>query len=197
MGAVQRKQTPAAEDAALANDTALLDPGRLAHFEQVVLPHLDSAYNLARWLTGNDHDAEDVVQDAYLRAARFFSSFRGGEGRPWLLTVVRRACYDWLARNRPHQALAVFDEEIHSGAGAGFDPVQVLLKQEDRAALRQALADLPVEFREVVVLRELEGLSYREIAGVTELPVGTVMSRLARGRERLRDALARHLREGA
>ncbi len=111
--------------------------------------------------------------------------------------MVRRAYYDWLARNRTHQALAVFDEEIHSGAGAGFDPVQVLLKQEDRAALRQALADLPVEFREVVVLRELEGLSYREIAGVTELPVGTVMSRLARGRERLRDALARHLREGA
>jgi RNA polymerase sigma-70 factor (ECF subfamily) len=163
----------------------------------VVLPHLDSAYNLARWLTGNDHDAEDVVQDAYLRAAKFFGSFRGGEGRPWLLAVVRRASYDWLGRNRAHQGLAVFDEEIHSGAGAGFDPVQVLLKQEDRAALRQAVADLPVEFREVVVLRELEGLSYKEIAAVTELPPGTVMSRLARGRERLRDGLARLLREGA
>src|SRR6516164_2461564 len=105
---------PIAEDANLANENRLLDPGQLARFEQVILPHLDSAYNLARWLTGNDHDAEDVVQDAYLRATTFFSSFRGGDGRPWLLTIVRRAGFDWLARNRAHQPLTVFDDQLHS-----------------------------------------------------------------------------------
>jgi RNA polymerase sigma factor (sigma-70 family) len=165
--------------------------------EQVVLPHLDSAYNLARWLTGNDHDAEDVVQDAYLRAAKFFGSFRGGDGRPWLLAIVRRAAYDWLARNRSQQPLAVFDEQLHSDPGENLDPVCLLLRDEDQEMLRQGLADLPVEFREVLVLRELEGLSYKEIAAITDVPPGTIMSRLARGRERLRDRLVKQLREGA
>jgi RNA polymerase sigma-70 factor (ECF subfamily) len=174
---------------------SLPDPSRLAWFEQVVLPHLDSAYNLARWLTGNDHDAEDVVQDAYLRAVKFFAGFRGGDGRPWLLAIVRRVCYDRLGRQRPHLPLTVFDEELH--ASDGLNPEQLLLKQEDRELLHQALAELPVEFREVLVLRELEGLSYKEIAAVTALPPGTIMSRLARGRERLRSGLAKHLREGA
>ena len=185
------------EDAALANEIPLLNPSQLVRFEQVVLPHLDSAYNLARWLTSNDHDAEDVVQDAYLRAVKFFASFRGGDSRPWLLAIVRRAGYDWLARNRSHQPLTVFDEELHSGEGDGPDPAQVLLKEEDTQMLRQALAGLPPEFREVLVLRELEGLSYKEIATITDLPPGTIMSRLARARERLRDRLVKHVREGA
>jgi RNA polymerase sigma-70 factor (ECF subfamily) len=185
------------EDSALANETPFLNPSQLARFEQVVLPHLDSAYNLARWLTSNDHDAEDVVQDAYLRAVKFFAGFRGGDSRPWLLAIVRRAGYDWLARNRSHQPLTVFDEELHSGEGDSLDPTQVLLKEEDSHMLRQALAGLPPEFREVLVLRELEGLSYKEIATITDLPPGTIMSRLARARERLRDRLVKHLREGA
>jgi RNA polymerase sigma-70 factor (ECF subfamily) len=174
----------------------LLSPNQLARFEQVVLPHLDSAYNLARWLTGNDHNAEDVVQDAYLRAVKFFSSFRGGDARPWLITIVRRACYDWLERNRSHQTLAVFDEELHSDQDHSVDPAQLVLRQEDQELLRQSLGELPIEFREVLVLRELEGLSYKEIAAVTNLPPGTIMSRLARARERLRDALVKHQHEG-
>jgi RNA polymerase sigma-70 factor (ECF subfamily) len=175
----------------------LFSPSQFARFEQVMLPHLDSAYNLARWLTGNEHDAEDVVQDTYLRAVKFFAGFRGGDARPWLLAIVRRVCYDWLARNRSQQALAVFDEELHSDPGASLDPAQVVLHQEDQEMLRQALAELPVEFREVLVLRELEGLSYKEIGAITNLPAGTIMSRLARARERLRDALNKYLREGA
>jgi RNA polymerase sigma-70 factor (ECF subfamily) len=181
----------------LANEAPLLGAGQLARFEQVILPHLDSAYNLARWLTGNEHDAEDVVQDAYLRAAKFFDGFRGGDARPWLITIVRRACYDWLERNRPHQSLTVFDEELHSDQGEKLDPAQFALRQEDREMLRQAVSELPVEFREVLVLRELEGLSYKEIAAITSLPPGTIMSRLARARERLRDDLVKSLREGA
>jgi RNA polymerase sigma factor (sigma-70 family) len=185
------------EDATLAKENPSLNPGRRALFEQVVLPHLDSAYNLARWLTGNDHNAEDVVQDTYLRAFEFFGSFRGGNGRPWLLTIVRRGCYDWLRRNRSHQPLAVFDEELHSDHDDSDDPAELLLRQEDREMLRKALDDLPVEFREVLILRELEGLSYKEIAAITDLPPGTIMSRLARARERLRRGLVKHLREGA
>ena len=161
------------------------------------MPHLDSAYNLARWLTGNEHDAADVVQEAFLRAARFFDSFRGGDARPWLITIVRRACWDWLERNRSRQPLAVFDEELHSDQGDDLDPAQLALRQESREALRQAIGELPVEFREVLVLRELEGLSYKEIAAVTSLPPGTIMSRLARARERLRHGLVKYSREGA
>src|SRR5579859_5759500 len=112
----------------------MLDAGRLARFEQVILPHLDSAYNLARWLVANDHDAEDVVQEAYLRAVRFFASFHGGDGRPWLLAIVRRVAYDRLARNRSGPALTVFNEELHSDPRAGAEPVQFLLRQEDQEA---------------------------------------------------------------
>jgi RNA polymerase sigma factor (sigma-70 family) len=184
------------EEASLSNDP-LLNPSQLARFEQVVLPHLDSAYNLARWLTGNDHDAQDVVQDAYLRAVKFFDSFRGGDARPWLITIVRRACYDWLARNRSHQSLTVFDEELHGDHDDSLDPAQLALRQENQEMVRQALAELPVEFREVLVLRELEGLSYKEIAVITNLPAGTIMSRLARARERLRHCLVKFMREGA
>lgn len=158
-----------------------------ASIEQALLPHLDAAYNLARWLTGNPHDAEDVVQEAYLRACQFFGGFRGGSGRPWLLMIVRNTCYTWLERNRPVRANVSFDEEKHGIRGEpARDPV---LQAEDRAAVASALEALPPEFREVIVLRELEGLSYREIAAVAGIAVGTVMSRLARGRERLQRRL--------
>jgi RNA polymerase sigma factor (sigma-70 family) len=189
------KRTPS-EETLLTKDS-LPSPDQFARFEQVVLPHLNSAYNLARWLTGNEHDAEDVVQDAYLRAVKFFDGFRGSDARPWLITIVRRVCYDWLERNRAHQSLAVFDEERHSDQGDNFDPAELALRHENREMLRQALSELPVEFREVLVLRELEGLSYKEIAAIMNLPPGTIMSRLARARERLRHGLVKYLREGA
>jgi RNA polymerase sigma-70 factor (ECF subfamily) len=167
---------------------------RLARFEQAILPHLGAAYNLARWLTRNAHDADDVVQEAYLRAYQFFDGFHGGDGRAWLLRIVRNTCYTWLEKNRPGSATA-FDEERHSSDSREAGPEAPLIAGEDRELLRQALAELPDEYREAIVLRELEGLSYRDIAAVTGAPIGTVMSRLARGRERLRESLARRLPE--
>ncbi len=136
------------------------------------------------------------MQDAFLRTVKFFDGFRGGDARPWLLAIVRRVCYDWLQRTRSHP-LTVFNEELHSGPSENLDPAQLVLRQEDRELIRQALAELPVEFREVLVLRELEGLSYKEIGAITNLPPGTVMSRLARGRERLRHCLVKSMLEGA
>ncbi len=156
-------------------------------FEQVLLPHLDAAYNLARWLTRNDQDAEDVVQEAYLRALRFFGSFRGGDGRPWLLAIVRNACHDWL-RGRGAIDQTSFDEEIHSEDRTD-SPETLLLRRRDRETLQRALAALPVALREVLVLRELEGLSYKNIAEVLGVPIGTVMSRLSRARARLDEML--------
>jgi RNA polymerase sigma factor (sigma-70 family) len=166
-----------------------------ARFEQAVLPHLDAAYNLARWLTRNNHDAEDVVQEAYMRALRFFEGFRGGDSRAWLLTIVRNTCYTWLKQNRAHELTTAFDEEIHSAESDASNPEMVLLESVDNQLLRQALEELPVEFREIVVLRDLEGLSYKEIARVADLPVGTVMSRLARARKRLEQGLADPMRK--
>ena len=162
----------------------------LARFERAILPHLDAAYNLARWLTRNDHDAEDVVQEACLRAHQFFGGFQGADGRAWLLTVVRNTCYTWLERNRPRTPVVAFDEHKHSSADPGASPPSVALRGEDRQLLHQALEQLSPEYREVIVLRELEGLSYKDIAGITGIPLGTVMSRLARARERLQKALA-------
>ena len=172
----------------------LAEPSKPARFERAVMPHLDAAYNLARWLTGDAHDAEDVVQEAFLRAYRFFDGFHGDDGRAWMLAVVRNTCYTWLKRNRPPTPTAAFDEALH-GADDSFNPETLLLQGAARELLHQALAELPPEFREAVVLRELEGLSYKEIAAVTEAPIGTVMSRLARGRGMLRDRLARRLNE--
>jgi RNA polymerase sigma factor (sigma-70 family) len=159
------------------------EQNKLAHFERVVLPHMDAAYNLARWLVRNEADAEDVVQEAFLRAFKFFGGFHGGDGRSWLLTIVRNTCYTWLQQNRARDLTIQFDEEVHSTEAN--NPESVLLEGVDRQMLKQALEELPVEFREVVILRELEGLSYKEIAGIAEVPVGTVMSRLARARKRL------------
>jgi RNA polymerase sigma-70 factor (ECF subfamily) len=171
----------------------LRDP-RLERFDQAVLPHLAAAHNLARWLTRNDHDADDVVQEAYLRAFQFFDGFHGGDARAWLLRIVRNTCYTWLEKNRARVPAAAFDEEKHSGQ-PGPGPEAPLVANEDREILRRALTELPDEFREAIVLRELEGLSYKEIAAITGAPLGTVMSRLARARERLHECLARHLPE--
>ncbi len=168
---------------------------RLARFEQVVLPHLSAAYNLARWLTRSAHDADDVVQEAYLRAYQFFDGFHGGDGRAWLLRIVRNTCYTWLEKNRPRQPTTTFDETKHSGGLPGPGPEAPLVESQNRELLRQALAELPAEYREAIVLRELEGLSYKEIAAVTGAPIGTVMSRLARGRDRLQEGLALRLAE--
>jgi RNA polymerase sigma-70 factor (ECF subfamily) len=161
-----------------------------ANFENSVLPHLDAAYNLARWLTRNGQDAEDAVQEACLRAFRFFGNFRGGDARNWLLKIVRNTCYTQLQKNRPQEP-ATFDEEIHSEDDDSMNPETLLLRSADSQLLRQALEELPVNFREVLVLRELEGLSYGEIAEVSNIRLGTVMSSLSRARERLRQSLTR------
>lgn len=161
------------------------DQDLLARFERDVIPHLDAAYNLARWLTRNDHDAEDVVQDACLRAFRFFGGFHGGDSRVWLLKIVRNTCYTWLQRNRRRELAADSEEELQNVESADHDPEAMLLRNADSRMLRQSLEDLPLEFREVLILRELEGLSYKEIADLVDLPLGTVMSRLARARKRL------------
>jgi RNA polymerase sigma factor (sigma-70 family) len=164
---------------------------QLSSVEQAILPHLDAAYNLARWLTATDQDAEDVVQEACLRAIRFFPGYQGGSARAWLLTIVRRSCYSWLEKNRRHDAtITAFDEQLHSGGGDAMNPQIILQRKADRELIRQTLEELPVEFREVIVLRELQGLSYKEVAAVAEIPLGTVMSRLARGRQQLEQRLA-------
>jgi RNA polymerase sigma factor (sigma-70 family) len=173
----------------------LQEPGKRARFEQAVLPHLDAAYNLARWLTRNEHDAQDVVQEAYLRACQFFGGFHGADARAWLLAIVRNTCYTWLKHNRPSESAMPLDEEKHSEADPAASPEGVLLRRENVQMLRQALEKLPPEFREVIVLRELEGLSYKDIAGIAGVPLGTVMSRLARGRKRLEQELAGPERE--
>jgi RNA polymerase sigma-70 factor (ECF subfamily) len=158
-------------------------------FAEVVLPHLDAAYNLARWLVRNDIDAEDIVQDSCVRALRYFGNYRGGDARAWLLTIVRNACYRWLRKNRAGAPVTAFDEEIHSGRVEAPNPEAILLKRADGHLLELAMSQLPDRFREVLVLRELEGLSYREIAGVMGVPVGTVMSSLSRARERFRQTV--------
>jgi RNA polymerase sigma factor (sigma-70 family) len=160
-----------------------------AEFEAAVLPHLDAAYNLARWLLRSEHEAEDVVQEAYVRALRFFGGFRGGDSRGWLLTIVRNVSYTWLRKRRPDQLNLSLDEELHGREDGARDPEGEVLRKADVRSVKQALETLPLELREVIVLRELEGLSYAEIASVAEIPLGTVMSRLSRARSRLRDLL--------
>jgi RNA polymerase sigma-70 factor (ECF subfamily) len=159
-------------------------------FEKLFLPLLPSAYNLARWLTRNDQDAEDVVQEAFLRAHRFFPSFRGGDPRAWLLAIVRNACWSWLRVNRPREAGTRLDDVDEAPDSLAPSAEEELVRRVDAERLREALAALPAEFREVLVLREFEELSYRAIAEVSGIPIGTVMSRLARARGRLQVALA-------
>ena len=167
---------------------------KLARFEQTISPHLDAAYNLARWLMRNEHDAQDMVQEAYLRAFKFLDAFQGVDGRAWLLTIVRNVCYTWLQQNRAHEATTLFDEEIHSNDSDRLNPATLALQSADHEIIQCALDQLPVEFREVVVLRELEGFSYKEIADIAKIPTGTVMSRLARARERLKQLVANRLK---
>jgi RNA polymerase sigma-70 factor (ECF subfamily) len=163
------------------------DHEQRAQFERLVLPHLDAAYNLARWLAGNDHDAEDIAQEACLRAFRFVESCRNSDGRAWVLTIVRNTAYSWLKKNREMPVVSMDNDELEaiedqSSAVRSFYGA-------DTEALRAALETLAPEFREALVLRELEGLSYKEIAEVSDVPVGTVMSRLARARRQLQGAL--------
>jgi RNA polymerase sigma-70 factor (ECF subfamily) len=160
-----------------------------------MLPHAEAAYRLARWLLHNAHDAEDAVQDAYLRAFKSFRRFHGTEGRAWLLTVVRNTCYTRLGRHRGQPSATSFDDRLHDEGSDAMNPERLFLQKVTGEMLRSALEDLPVESREVVVLRELEGCSYKEIAVITGSPLGTVMSRLARARERLRHILVRRLPE--
>jgi RNA polymerase sigma-70 factor (ECF subfamily) len=168
-----------------------MEPPELGRFEAIVLPHLDAAYTLARYLTRHEHDAQDVVQDAYLRALKYFDGFRGAEaadGRAWLLAIVRNTAYTWRRRYRREASATEFDEQVHSEP-ADAHPEAALLGDSARETLHQAIDRLPPEFREVIVLRELQGLSYKEIADVTGVPAGTVMSRLSRARSRLQRAL--------
>ena len=156
------------------------------NFEEAVMPHLDAAYNLARWLTRNEADAQDMVQEAYLRALRFFSGFHGTDARAWLLTIVRNTCYTWLKRNRSQALTCDFDEVVEAKQSDEPDPETSHVRKVQARLISEAIEKLPLEFREVVILRELEELSYKEIADVTGIPIGTVMSRLSRARKRLR-----------
>jgi RNA polymerase sigma-70 factor (ECF subfamily) len=153
-------------------------------FEHTVLPHLDAAFNYARWLTRNDADAEDVVQDACVRAMRFFSSLRDEDPRPWLFAIVRNTWYSRVSRRASTEATPLVIAH-HDEADDALDPEERLLQQHAVAVVRTALEQLPVDFREVLVLREFEGLTYKEIAAIVGVPLGTVMSRLARARDRL------------
>ena len=162
----------------------------MAAFNQAVLPHLDAAYNLARWLTRNDQDAEDIAQEACLRAFKYWRSFSGSDCRSWLLKIVRNTFYSWL-RQRSVQPVLTDDGQTDDTADDIPDPENALIQNADRDMLRAALEDLAVEFREAIVLRELEGLSYKEIADIAGVPIGTVMSRLARARKRLQSYLTK------
>jgi RNA polymerase sigma-70 factor, ECF subfamily len=157
-------------------------------FEELVLPHVDAAFNLALWLLRRRTDAEDVAQEALLRACRFFGGFHGGDARAWLLQIVRNTCYTWLEKNRPLELSMEFDEELHLQTCA--TPETLAIAGDDRKRLTLALETLPPRFREVLVLRELEGCSYKEIAAITSIPIGTVMSSLSRARRHLYSALA-------
>jgi RNA polymerase sigma-70 factor (ECF subfamily) len=162
----------------------------LMSFEEAMLPHLDAAHNLARWLLRNEQDAQDVVQEAYLRAFKSFSGFHGSNGRAWLLTIVRNTSYTLLKKNRAVDLTTTFDEEIHVSGRESVSPATILEHSEDAKLIREAMDELPAEFREILVLRHLEGLSYKEIAEIAQIPPGTVMSRLARARGKLKECLA-------
>ncbi len=176
-------------------------PDSVGSFEQVVLPHMRAGYNLARWLLRNDHDAEDVMQEAIVRAFRFFDGFSGTNPRAWLLTVVRNSAYSFLQQNRPRELGTEFDEELHtepaSNGRTSETPEVLLLRSAQQRSLNEAVEALPVEFREVFLLREMEGLSYKEIADLARIPIGTVMSRLSRARRQLQAAVARRDQAGS
>lgn len=183
----------------------ITDAASAQRFEKLVLPHIDSAFNVARWLTRNDQDAQDVVQEAFLRAFRFSGGLRGDNGRAWLLSIVRNTFRTWYAENRKHAREATeFEDEEHGGARSGLEtslasqedgPEAMFIRAQNQKRVHQALGLLRLEYREVVVLRELEELSYKEIAMILDIPMGTVMSRLGRGRQQLAALLAPTERE--
>ncbi len=165
----------------------MLEAGDRDRFERLVLPHQDAAFNLARWLLRSRADAEDVTQEALIRAYRFFTGFQGRDARAWLLQIVRNACYSWMEKNRAVDLTTEFDETVHLKGGE--TPEEAAVATIERERLVRALENLPPRAREVIVLRELEGCSYKEISSITSIPMGTVMSTLARARERLRQLL--------
>jgi RNA polymerase sigma-70 factor, ECF subfamily len=162
----------------------------LASFEAMMLPHMDAAHNLAKWLLRNEQDAQDVVQEAYLRAFRSFAGFRGTSGRAWLLTIVRNTSYTLLKKNRAADLTTPFDEEIHASGHESASPATLLERAEDSELIKNAMEELPAEFREILILRHQESLSYNEIGDILKIPIGTVMSRLARARGKLKQYLA-------
>ncbi|MYM98391.1 sigma-70 family RNA polymerase sigma factor [Duganella vulcania] len=166
-------------------DKYLGDDDKTARFEAMAMPHLDAAYNLARWLTRNQHDADDLVQSAYLRAFRFADGFRGGDVRAWLLTIVRHTYYSTLRDGQAQRGDVSFDEALHGDEDDSADPAAIAASRDTGRTVNAALAQLPRAFREVLVLKEMDDLSYKQIAEVTETPIGTVMSRLARARKQL------------
>ena len=187
-------RTPSSRKA--GSEPALPSPqSKLALFEETILPHLDAAHNLARWLTRSDVDAQDLVQESYLRAFRFFDTYKGGDSKAWILTIVRNTCRTWLRRQIRDAEAVPFDEAAHSRTGGVPDPEQGTFGRERMEVLRGCIEMLPVDFREVLILRELEEMSYQEIAGTLAIPVGTVMSRVSRARKALREA-ARELLRG-
>ena len=159
-------------------------------FEAMMLPHLDAAYNLAKWLLRNEQDAQDVVQEAFLRAFKSFGGFHGSNGRNWLLTIVRNTCYTLLKKNRVADLTTPFDEEIHASDHESVSAATILERSEDAELIREAMDELPAEFREILTLRHQEDLSYKEISDIAQIPPGTVMSRLARARVKLKERLA-------
>jgi RNA polymerase sigma-70 factor (ECF subfamily) len=161
-----------------------------ADFERIVLPHLDAAYNLARWLTQNDEDAEDLVQEACLRAFRFLDRYHDGNSRAWLLTIVRHLGYTWLQQKRRHEPPLSLDGEGRELPSSASQPEAITLRKLEAESLRQVLGELPAEFRQVIVMHDVEGLSYKEIAAISQVPIGTVMSRLARARKRVQHRLS-------
>ncbi|HKA43009.1 MAG TPA: sigma-70 family RNA polymerase sigma factor [Burkholderiales bacterium] len=169
------------------------DAAKLGRFERTVLAHLDAAYNLARWLTRDDAGAEDAVQEACLRAFRFFEGQQGSSPKAWFMAVVRNACLDWIREHRRRAVEEEYDDALH-GAGTGDPPDASAIRASDARWLHECMATLPQEYREVLVLRELEELSYKEISAIVDVPLGTVMSRLARGRDLLQQRLLRSLK---
>ena len=163
------------------------DTAKLTLFEQTMVPHLDAAYNLARWLTRNELDAQDVVQEAYVRGLRYFDGFTGGDGKAWLLTIVRNTFLTW--RRQQKGTSLVFDERLHSPDARSFSPEEATIRDSSLRSLRECMEALPLESREILVMRELEELSYQNIADIASLPMGTVMSRLSRARKRLEDCM--------
>jgi RNA polymerase sigma factor (sigma-70 family) len=172
---VKKRQEPAKEE--------------LTSFEEAMLPHLDAAHNLAKWLLRNEQDAQDVVQEAYLRAFRSFTGFHGTNGRAWLLTIVRNTSYTLLKKSHAVDLTTTFDETIHATGYDSVNPATLLEHTEDTQLIKEAMDQLPAEFREILTLRHQEGLSYKEIADIAQIPSGTVMSRLARARAKLKECL--------